>query len=49
MADYRHLVYPEFHSKMKDFIILSMIARGTPAATIALRANCKISKIEELN
>ena len=34
MADYRHLTFPEFHSKMKDFIILSMIEKGVPAACI---------------
>ena len=25
LADYRFLIYPEFHAKMKDFIILSLI------------------------
>jgi hypothetical protein len=48
MADYRHLSYPEFHSKMKDFIILSMIDKGVPASSITQRANCKIAKVEEL-
>ena len=48
LADYRHLVFPEFHSKMKDFIILSMIDKGIAASSIAQRANCKIGKIEEL-
>lgn len=32
MADYRHLIYPEYHSKMKDFIILSMIHKDVPAS-----------------
>lgn len=48
MADYRHLIYPEYHQKMKDLIILSMIHLGVAASTIAIRANCKITKIEEL-
>jgi hypothetical protein len=48
MADYRHLIFPEFHSKMKDFIILSMIDKGISATSIVQRANCKIAKIDEL-
>lgn len=34
LADYRHLSYPEYHSKMKDFIILSMIAAKMTAESI---------------
>jgi len=48
LADYRYLTFPEFHGKMKDFIILSMISRKVPAGTIAVKANCKIGKIEEM-
>lgn len=46
LADYRHLTFPEFHGKMKDFIILSMIANKLPAGTVATKASCKIAKVE---
>lgn len=48
MADYRHLSHPELHSKMKDFIILSMIEKGLTATAIMAKANCKINKVEEM-
>ena len=48
LADYRHLTFPEYNSKMKDFIILSMIDKKVPPSSISQRANCKIGKIEEL-
>ena len=48
MADYRYLIYPEFHAKMKDLIILSLIKQGLSAAVISSRAAAKIPKVEEL-
>jgi hypothetical protein len=48
MADYRYLVYPEFHGKMKDFIILSLIRQGLSAAAISSKAAAKVAKVEEM-
>lgn len=48
LADYRFLSHPELHQKMKDFIILAMIAQSTAIATIAAKANCKVAKVEEM-
>lgn len=48
LADYRSLSHPEFHSKMKDFILLSMISKGATTTSICARANCKIQKVEDL-
>jgi len=48
MADYRYLVYPEFHAKMKDFIILSLVRQGLSTAVISSKAAAKVAKIEEM-
>ena len=33
---------------MKDFVILSMIAQKLSASQIAIKANCKIAKVEAM-
>jgi hypothetical protein len=48
MADYRFLCFPEFNSKQKDLIILSLIRQGLKPATIIARLKCTMSKIEDL-
>lgn len=48
MADYRFLCFPEFNSKQKDLIILSLIRQGFKPATIIARLKCTISKVEDL-
>jgi len=48
LADYRFLIYPEFHAKMKDFILLSLIRQGVSNAAICAKASAKVPKVEEL-
>ena len=50
MADYRYLTFPALHSKMKDYIVLSHLAKGgkTFSAIGELTAT-KVAKIEELS
>jgi len=48
MSDYRYLIYPEFHAKMKDFIILSMVKQGLSDSQISLKAAAKVAKVGEM-
>jgi|688.fasta_scaffold2264212_1 hypothetical protein len=48
MSDYRYLIYPEFHSKMKDFIILSLVKQGLSDSQISLKAAAKVAKVGEM-
>ena len=45
MADYRSVIFPQFHAKMKDYILLSMISAKTPLSTIESKANAKTAKL----
>lgn len=49
MADYRYLTFPAFHTKMKDHIIISSIAKGKSITGTSDFACAKVAKVEELN
>lgn len=48
LADYRHLTYPDLNKKMKDFIVLSLIDKGSSVAQIASKSGSKMSRVELL-
>ena len=50
MADYRYLSFPAMHAKMKDYIVLSYLAKGGKSiAAIGELTSTKVAKIEDLN
>lgn len=50
MADYRYLTFPAFHAKMKDYIVLSLLAKGGKSmSAISEITAAKVPKIEELD
>jgi hypothetical protein len=48
LADYRFVIYPEFHAKMKDFVILCLVKQGLSVAAVAAKTAAKVSKVEEM-
>ena len=43
------MTFPAYHSKMKDFIILSQLASGKAFAAICETTNAKMTKVSDLN
>jgi len=48
MANYRFLIFPKFHAKMKDFINLSYIQKGKTVSQVCQLTDSKSLKVEEL-
>ena len=50
MADYRYLLFPALHSKFRDGVVLSLLAKGKRSlAAIAELTSTKLQKVEELS
>ena len=49
MADYRYLTFPAFHAKMKDYIVLSCLAKGKSISATSQLTATKVAKVEELD
>ena len=48
LTEYRFLIFPHYHSKMKDFIVLSMIAKGESICTIFYKTEVTVQKFISL-
>lgn len=49
MADYRFLTFPAFHAKMKDYIIMSSLAKGNSITSTCELAAAKVAKVEDIH
>lgn len=49
MADYRFLTFPHLHAKMKDYIVLSLLAKGKTISSASEITLAKVAKVEELS
>ena len=49
MADYRFLTFPSLHAKMKDYITISLLAKGKSIASAGETSATKVAKVEELS